>query len=118
MSRANTAIQLLKLGSLTLSQFRQITGWPEDECLRVLIRLQQDGICVKRQLGGTGHAELIDPEGVELPPLPTADTVATVVTFPVHQRNTLAAGGVASLHLQNVHLQIVDFFKEGGPCAS
>lgn len=41
MTRAHAARMLLALGPLSFRDFHAITGWPREECRRVLTRLQQ-----------------------------------------------------------------------------
>jgi hypothetical protein len=39
MTRTHAAIQLLRLGPLSASEFREITGWPQSVCRSVLTYL-------------------------------------------------------------------------------
>lgn len=41
MTRDHAAVRLLEHGPLMREQFDAITGWPREECRRVLTRLQQ-----------------------------------------------------------------------------
>ncbi len=59
MTRPYAALKLLEHGALTASQFKQITGWPVEDCRITLDELEQSGQVKKLDCRLYAHAEHI-----------------------------------------------------------
>ena len=52
MTRTHVARRLLEHGPLPLSEFCEITGWGRWRCNNVLIRLRNQGVVKRENIGG------------------------------------------------------------------
>jgi len=60
MTRTYCAIQLLKHGEMTFSEFVEITGWTVRQCRRAIEKLQKAGqIFTSSKLGGRSVYSLV-----------------------------------------------------------
>ena len=51
MTKRQATIGLLKHGALSLSEFKQITGWKPRKCRDILIELVQEGALIRPKRG-------------------------------------------------------------------
>lgn len=59
MTRTHAAKRLLEHGSLTLGEFREITGWKLRRCNNVLIRLRRQGSVRRVNVAGKSRYRLV-----------------------------------------------------------